>query len=424
MHEIHTEVDRVLITTNSPLTGIGNWHRLGEEYADCLPRADWLAALGLRDGDNGPEPDGWAIRGYELAPVAAALDAIGPIATAFDGGGIINPPPGVMFIPKAATIEGWKALAPTDNPEDIFDIVPSSYCILQNSELADLADIFAEAAQAERGIDIPTLSAGTLRGRRLAFVSLGVPDDAALDGLPARGHSLNLGTSHDRTTALVGTLSSTIVVCANTFRANVLGRPAEVNIRHTVGSTWRIVEARGILRDMIGAATEVDAAIARLIDTPLSFPAFRDTALPAVLGDRPDDEGRGQTMWDNRREDIGDEYHSERVPHQFHGTAWAAMMAVQGWEQHSRTQRGGRHRAAVAIEKTLTNRAMDGYPATHAFMAWEAERAEDMTASTSYGSHTTTLVDEATEATEATTEATDPDSNWGHWDNVDYPDSE
>jgi len=28
MHEIHTEIDRVLITTNSPLTGIGNWHRL------------------------------------------------------------------------------------------------------------------------------------------------------------------------------------------------------------------------------------------------------------------------------------------------------------------------------------------------------------------------------------------------------------
>ncbi len=414
MHEIHTEIDRVLITTNSPLTGIGNWHRLGEEYDDRLPRADWLAALGLRDGDTGPEPDGWAIRGYELAPVAAALDAIGPM----------TPPDGVMFIPEASTIEGWKALAPTDNPEDIFDIVPSSYCILQNSELADLADIFAEAAQAERGIDIPTLSAGTLRGRRLAFVSLGVPDDAALDGLPARGHSLNLGTSHDRTTALVGTLSSTIVVCANTFRANVLGRPTEVSIRHTVGSTWRIVEARGILRDMIGAATEVDAAIARLIDTPLSFPAFRDTALPAVLGDRPDDEGRGQTMWDNRREDIGDEYHSSRVPHQFHGTAWAGMMAVQGWEQHSRTQRGGRHRAAVAIEKTLTNRAMDGYPATHAFMAWEAERAEDMTASTSYGSHITTMVADHPD-TDDTTEATDPDSDWGEWDTVvDYPDSE
>tara|TARA_R110000824_G_scaffold262069_3_gene450834 strand:+ start:16364 stop:17611 length:1248 start_codon:yes stop_codon:yes gene_type:complete len=415
MHEIHTEIDRVLITTNSPLTGIGNWHRLGEEYADRLPRADWLAALGLRDGDNGPEPDGWAIQGYELAPVAAALDAIGPTM-----GPIINPPPGVMFIPEAATIEGWKALAPTDSPEDIFDIVPSSYCILQNSELADLADIFAEAAQAERGIDIPTLSAGTLRSRRLAFISLGVPDDAALDGLPARGHSLNLGTSHDRTTALVGTLSSTIVVCANTFRANVLGRPAEVNIRHTVGSTWRIVEARGILRDMIGAATEVDAAIARLIDTPMSFPTFRDAALPAILGDRPEDEGRGQTMWDNRREAIGDEYHSERVPHQFHGTAWAAMMAVQGWEQHSRTQRGGRHRAAVAIEKTLTNRAMDGYPATHAFMTWEGERADEMAATTSYGSHTTTLV---ADATDDTTEATT--SDWGEWDTVvEYPDSE
>jgi hypothetical protein len=231
-----------------------------------------------------------------------------------------------------------------------------------------------------------------------------------LDGLPARGHSLNLGTSHDRTTALVATLSSTIVVCANTFRANVLGKPAEVNIRHTVGSQWRIVEARSILRDMIGAATEVDAAIARLIDTPLSFPVFRDEALPAVIGERPDKSGRGQTMWDNRREDIGDEYHSERVSREFHGTAWAAMMAVQGWEQHSRTQRGGRHRAAVAIEKNLTNRAMDGYPATHAFMAWEGERAEAMTAATSHGSTTTLVADaDGPFITEATT------SDGGRW---------
>ena len=270
MHEINTEIDRVLITTNSPLSGIGNWHRLGEEYADCLPRTEWLAALGVEDTDFGPRSGDWWVNGHDIVSVSATLDSIGPI----------TPPDGVLFIPETSVIEGWKALTASDDPHDVWDVVPSTYCILQNSELVDLADVFAEAAQVERGIDIPTLSAGTLRSRRLAFVSLGVPDDAALDGLPARGHSLNLGTSHDRTTPLVGTLSSTIVVCANTFRANVLGRPAEVAIRHTVGAPWRLQEARSILRDMIGAATEVDAAIARLTETPLSFPIFRDKALP------------------------------------------------------------------------------------------------------------------------------------------------
>ena len=411
MHEINTEVDRVLITTNSPLSGIGNWHRLGEEYADCLPRTEWLAALGCTVTVDGPQSTHWWVEGHDIVSTSSALDAVGPVM-----GGIINPPAGVMFIPKANVIEGWQAITASDNPHDVWDVVPSTYCILQNRELVDLADTFAEAAQVERGIDIPTLSAGTLRSRRLAFVSLGVPDDAALDGLPARGHSLNLGTSHDRTTPLVGTLSSTIVVCANTFRANVLGRPAEVAIRHTVGAAWRLQEARSILRDMIGAATEVDAAIKRLTETPLSFPIFRDKALPAMFGDRPDEDGRGQTMWDNRQDAIGDEYHSDRVPPQFRGTAWAAMMATQGWEQHSRTQRGGRHRAAVAIEKTLTSRAADGYPATHAFMAWEAERADDMTASTSYG---TTLVADTTDDT-----TPDVSDDWGTWDVVDYPDAE
>jgi hypothetical protein len=317
-------------------------------------------------------------------------------------------PEGLMLIPKASIIEGWQAITASDDPSDVWDVVPSTYCILQNSELVDLADTFAEAAQVERGIDIPVLSAGTLRSRRLAFVSLGVPDDAALDGLPARGHSLNLGTSHDRTTPLVGTLSSTIVVCANTFRANVLGRPAEVAIRHTVGAAWRLQEARSILREMIGAASDVDAAIRRLIDTPLEYPTFQDKALTAVFGDRPDDEGRGQTMHDKKLEAIADEYHSDRVPAEFRGTAWASVMAVQGWEQHSRTQRGGRHRAAVAIEKNLTNRAHDGYPATHALMGWHNRRAEELSASTSYG---TTLVadDDGPFITEATT------SDGGRW---------
>lgn len=410
-HEINTEVDRVLITTNSPLSGMGNWHRLGEEYLDCLPREQWLAALGVTDTDDGPRSTHWWVDSHDIVSTSSALDAFGPVM-----GGVVKPPAGVMLIPEASVIEGWQALAPSDDPSEVWDVVPSSYVILQNSELAELADVFTEAAREERGIDIPTLSAGTLRSRRIAFVSLGVPDDAALDGLPARGHALNLGTSHDRTTALVATLSSIITVCMNTFRSNVLGRQAEVAIRHTVGAPWRLQEARSILRDMIGAATDVDAAIRRLTETPLSYPIFRDKALPAMFGDRPDDDGRGQTMYDNKLEAITDEYHSDRVPPQFRGTAWAAMMATQGWEQHSRTQRGGRHRAAVAIEKTLTSRAADGYPSTHAFMAWEAERAEDMTASTSYG---TTLVADTPDDTDA-----DVDTDWGTWDVVDYPDAE
>ena len=372
-HEISDGTDQVLITTNHALTGIGNWHRKGTEYRDCLPRLDWLQALGLADGPHGVEPAGWHIAAQELVPVAAALDAIGPIATAFDGGGIINPPAGVMFLPKASILEGWKALACSETPLDIMDIVPSSYTVIQNSTLAELADVFTEAGQVERGLDIPILSAGTLRSRRLAFVSLGVPDDDSLDGLPARGHSLNLATSHDRSAPLLATLSQRIVVCGNTFRSNVLGRQAEVSIRHTVGAEVRLVEARGILRDMIGAATDVDRQIRQLIDPELSLPRFRDAALPAILGDKPDDEGRGLTLWDNRRDAILDEYLSDHVPPEYRGTAWAGLMATQGWEQHSRTQRGGRHRAAVAIEKTLVSRAANGYPATRTYLEWLQE---------------------------------------------------
>ena len=79
------------------------------------------------------------------------------------------------------------------------------------------------------------------------------------------------------------------------------------------------------------------------------------------------------------REAIGDEYYSAHVPANHRGTAWGGLMAVQGWEQHQRTQRGGRHRAAIAIEKNLTNRPHSGYPATHAYTQWLTDQQTDTT---------------------------------------------
>ena len=334
-HEIHDGIDHVVIVTNSPLTGIGNWHRKGIAYDDSIPM--WVAAEAL-----GAET--FTIEGLPL------------------------------HLEDGTLVEGFKAIVPSVDHDTVFDCVTTSYEVIQNEVLLDLAETFIEAAQAERQIDIPLLSAGTLRARRLAFTSLGVPDDDALDGLPARGYALNIGTSHDRTTPLVATLSQSIIVCANTYRANLLGRPAEVTIRHTASAPMRVELARTVLREMIGAATELDGMIYRLLNEELPAAKFGGEALPAVLGERPTEDGRAKTMYDGRRNDIIDEMMSARVPAEYRNTAWGGLQAVQAWEQHSRTQRGGRHRAAVAIEKLVVNRSEDGYPAAHKYMSWCQEQ--------------------------------------------------
>lgn len=372
-HEIHG-TDRVVLIEGHPLSGMGNWHRLGEvqDWADTSNGLDLDLVRDVLGVDQ------WEVQAADVADVRQAVDLAALLVPYGVRPDILADLADreLLAVPRSAIVEGHQGIACGDNPPHYFPT--KAYSIVQNSELADLAEVFQEAARVERGVTVPILSTGTLRDRRLAFVSLGIPDDDALDGLPERGHALNLGTSHDGTTALVGCLASYIVVCANTFRASLLGTAQqEVKIRHTRHVQDELAQARMILRDMIGAATDTDAAIARLLDTPLParhwFDRGLDKVLTHVYGEQPSEEGRSLTSWDNRWDAIRDEYYSERVPADVRDTAWGAAMSLQGWEQHSRTTRGRkgqprRHRAAVAIQRTVAGTTDTGYPLTAALL--------------------------------------------------------
>jgi len=347
MHEI-TGRDNVLLMEGHPLSGMGNWHGLAEteqwnhETQEGLNTLDVRRVLGVGN---------WSVQTVPLADART------------------NPP---------TLIDNHVGIACGDQPPHYFPT--KAYGVLQNKELVDLAGIFQEAARVERGVDLPILSAGTLRDRRMAFVSVGVPDDAALDGLPARNHAMNLGTSHDGTCALVGCLASYIVVCANTFRASLLGTAAqEVHVRHTQGIE-DLTEARLILRNMIGAASLTDAAITRLLDVDYATLDLWDDLTAQVFPQvyATPDSGQGwtgaHTKQENRLEAIQSVYYSDAVPSGTRGSAWSALMAVQGWEQHERTTRTAkgaqpRHRAALAIQRTVASANGSGYPLSDALMA-------------------------------------------------------
>ena len=351
MHEI-TGRDNVLLMEGHPLSGMGNWHGLADteqwnhETREGLNTLDVRRVLGVGN---------WSVQTVPLADART------------------NPP---------TLIDNHVGIACGDQPPHYFPT--KQYGVLQNKELVDLAGIFQEAARIERGVDLPILSAGTLRDRRMAFVSVGVPDDAALDGLPARNHAMNLGTSHDGTCALVGCLASYIVVCANTFRASLLGQaPQEIYVRHTQGIE-DLTEARTILRNMIGAASLTDAAIARLLDTTYKARNLWDDLTTQVFPKvyvQPDDEKgwtAAHTKQERRVEAIQEVYYSDLVPSDTWGTAWAALMACQGWEQHERTTRTAkgqqpRHRAALAMQRTVASSNGSGYPLSDALMATEVD---------------------------------------------------
>lgn len=371
MHEI-TGRDNVLLMEGHPLSGMGNWHGLAETQRwdsatrEGLAVEDVRRVLGVGD---------WEVQSVPLADARrnAHIDQPDHLRSAID---TLR---GNMYtvLEPGALIDGHQGIACGDQPPHYFPT--KAYGVLQNEELVDLAGVFQEAARVERGVDLPILSAGTLRDRRMAFVSVGVPDDAALDGLPARSHAMNLGTSHDGTCALVGCLASYIVVCANTFRAALLGTAVqEVSVRHTQGIE-DLTEARLILRDMIGSASLTDAAIARLLDVEYNAgDLWHDLAgqvFPKVYVEPDDEQGwtSAHTKQEKRLEAIQDVYYSDLVPGDTRQTAWGALMAVQGWEQHERTTRTAkgaqpRHRGALALQRTVASSSGTGYPLSDALM--------------------------------------------------------
>ena len=375
MHEI-TGRDHVILMEGHPLSGMGNWHRLGEvvdwddELQHGLAHEDIRRVLGV--GEWEIQTVGLADLRHQRVPVNAEI-----LDNRYDIAADLLRSAGYLVLNGDATIDGHVGIACGDQPPHYFPT--TTYGVLQNHTLLDLADIFIEAGKIERDVTLPILSAGTLRDRRLAFVSVGLPDDDALDGMVAKGSALNLGTSHDGSCALIGCLAPYIVVCGNTFRASLLGTaPQEVKVKHT-SAIEDLSEAREILRAMISANDATDIAIQRLLNTPYPVNTFyndlQDTVLPAVYT-APDD-GKGwtgqHTRMQNRLDEVWECFYGDGVPATVRGTAWGALMGIQGWEQHHRglrTTEGktARNRAAVAIQRTVESRAGTGYPLADAFM--------------------------------------------------------
>jgi len=383
MHEI-TGRDHVILMEGHPLSGMGNWHKKGEvvrwdtEAQTGLEHEDIRRVLGVGE---------WEIQTVRLADLRRQVlpqrDSAGVLLGCNEDHPISRSDiahlqdDGYIVLRGDAEIDGHVGIACGDQPPHYFPT--QQYGVLQNHTLLDLADIFITAGKIERDVTLPLLSAGTLRDRRLAFVSVGLPDDNALDGMVAKGSALNLGTSHDGSCALVGCLAPYIVVCGNTFRASLLGTaPQEVKVKHT-SAIEDLSEAREILRAMISANDATDVAIQRLLNTPYPINAFhtdlKETILPAVYAKGDDKQGwtGTHTRMENRLDEVWTSFYGDGVPQSVRGTAWGALMGVQGWEQHSRGQRTieghqPRHRAAVAIQRTVESRQGTGYPLSDALM--------------------------------------------------------
>ena len=96
----------------------------------------------------------------------------------------------------------------------------------------------------------------------------------------------------------------------------------------------RLPRARGarasVLSTCGGFGAQGVEEVARLLAIPADRRTMTDGVLPRLFGKRPSDEGRGQTLYDNKWDEVLAEW-TEATRQE---SAWDCVMAVQGYEQH------------------------------------------------------------------------------------------
>jgi phage/plasmid-like protein (TIGR03299 family) len=280
------------------------WHGYGTVVGHNLAYQDALTVAGLD----------WTAR---LAPVTA-LTATG-----------------------VTEIETHRATYRSDTGH-ILGMVGADYQPHQPAELLELARLTVDAAPSDAHIEV----LGTLRGGRIVFMTIALPDHVTVAG-DVHVPRLVWVTSMDGTLATRAVATFVRAVCMNTIRASFGSARTSWAARHTSSLTGRTADARSALKLVWKVAdtfrTEVEA---------LTNQAITDRQAEAVLNqlwpDNPETTTRTRDNAAQRRSQVRRLYQTDaRVG--WNGTAYGLVQAVSTWELWDaprRTDRG---------EQVLTN---------------------------------------------------------------------
>ena len=251
--------------------------------------------------------------------------------------------------PRYVTIPGRKAMITSDTG-DCLGVFKDSYSGHSYEEwlLRSVATIL--------DADLAIGSAGLLRNRAQAWVSVEVPDSITTpEGVEFRPNLL-AATSYD------GSLASTFkrvvqeVVCDNTLSAGLNEQGQEFKVRHSKYSGLKLTEAREALAVIHSMADDFAAEVKRLTGikvTDKQFGAVLDALIPV-----PTDEEnkRGVTVATKKRDELTALYKNDHRAAPWNGTAFGVLQAFNTWNHHSAQVRKGVDRGVRNMENVLSGK--------------------------------------------------------------------
>ena len=213
-------------------------------------------------------------------------------------------------------------------------------------------------------------SVGTYDNGAVGYVSLKFKDDIVIPGWSKVESMFNIGNGHDRKVPLVATQSATAVVCANTFKWNILDKDAVFKFKKMGDPQGLMHEAVQALCDGYERNVEYAKQIERMANEEYVDEQW-DRLVVQLIGTGPEEpwwktskqSHQGYynqlTRYRNTKADLNARFRRDEDIAGVRHTKWGALMAVQAWEQKDKTVKGvksnlertRRHQANVMFGK-------------------------------------------------------------------------
>ena len=264
------------------------------------------------------------------------------------------------LLPGMGLADEYSVIVRSDN-NDILGVHGPAYEVIQNEALADVVDGVITAVPGSY-----VESAGGLFKGKVTWALVRLPESTTYfgtDGAERHERYIMVSTSHDGSYGFTIRPTDVRVECMNTISMAWRGNKAMYKVRHTTNAADYVAEAQQGLAVALANWEGLDAEIKALLDTKVDMGDFLVDVVPAVIGKRPEDEGRSQTIYDNRFAGIMQAYnedHNEAIA----GTAWAAVNAFNEYEVWS-TQTRSRSRAEAQMIRVLN----EDFPLTRQALA-------------------------------------------------------
>ncbi len=238
-------------------------------------------------------------------------------------------------------VADYKATIRNDD-NSVLGVVGKGYGVITNDEFVELAE----------ATGLMVRSAGTAYGGGRVWMQLDIGGDDFLPGVEPHQKYVWFASSHDGSGSLVVRPTMVRVACMNQWfslrRNHKVG--GEITLRHTRFVSDRIAAARSAITMAYDNFAAMEADIERMLG---SHELTLGRMVDEIFGERPTEEGRKRTTWDNRFEAISTIYHSDTCD-AIRDTDYGLVMAVNEWELNRSVKPGQEEKVQRRVMNGLT----------------------------------------------------------------------